>query len=230
MNIALILAGGAGTRLGADIPKQYIEINRKPVIAYCLEVFDKCSDIDAVWVAARREWQDLIRKYAGGKLKGFSLPGENRQLSILNALEDIMRYASEKDKVIIHDAARPCVSEKQIRSCIEALASHEGVVPVLPMKDTVYSGEQGRISGLLERNKILAGQAPEGFVLGRYYEANRQLLPQKIMHINGSTEPAVMAGMDVVYIEGEEANFKITTSEDLKRFCQICEKEQEREF
>lgn len=151
--------------------------------------------------------------------KVFSNPGENRQLSILHGLEDIRGYASDWDYVFIHDAARPLLSEQQITDCMEGAAGHDGVLPVLPMKDTVYSSADGKkITALLKRSEIYAGQAPEVFRLGPYYEANCRLLPEKIKQINGSTEPAIMAGMDIVMIPGDEGNFKITTKEDLERF------------
>ena len=96
---------------------------------------------------------------------------------------------------------------------------HDGVLPVLPMKDTVYLSRDGKcVSSLLNRQEIFAGQAPELFVLGKYYEANEQLLPQKILQVNGSTEPAVLAGMDIAMIPGDEGNYKITTKVDLERF------------
>ena len=71
------------------------------------------------------------------------------------------------------------------------------------------------------RSEIYAGQAPEAFLYGKYYEANRRLLPERILEINGSAEAAVIAGMDIAMTAGDEKNFKITTGEDLKRFCQI---------
>ncbi len=87
------------------------------------------------------------------------------------------------------------------------------------MKDTVYFSEEGKkIDSLLNRSQIFAGQAPEVFRLGRYYEANQVLLLEKILTINGSTEPTILAGMDVVMIAGDEGNFKITTKADLERF------------
>ncbi len=97
-------------------------------------------------------------------------------------------------------------------------------MPVLPMKDTVYYSRDGQTVGkLLDRSTIYAGQAPEVFVLGRYYEANRRLLPDDILRINGSTEPAILAGMDIAMIPGDEGNFKITTKADLERFERIME-------
>jgi 2-C-methyl-D-erythritol 4-phosphate cytidylyltransferase len=152
------------------------------------------------------------------KFKGFSMPGENRQLSIYNGICDIMEYAGGDDYVFIHDAARPFLSGNMVTECVTSVNGHDGVVPVLPMKDTVYLSDNGRvISTLLKREAVFAGQAPELFVLGKYIEANRRLLPNDILKINGSTEPAVMAGMDIAMIPGDEGNFKITTKADLER-------------
>ena len=90
---------------------------------------------------------------------------------------------------------------------------------LLPMKDTVYfSGNGVSVTELLEREKIFAGQAPEAFVLGKYLAANRALLPERILTIKGSTEPAVLAGMDISMIPGDEGNFKVTTKADLERY------------
>ena len=232
MNIALILSGGTGTRLGTDIPKQYMEINGRSVISYCIERLVKHDGIDVIQIVADRHWRDTIleclEKYdcpeCGDKRKfrGFSEPGENKQLSIYHGLEDIYQYASESDIVMIHDAARPLISMQMITDSLRAVEGYEGVIPVLPMRDTVYKSEDGRkISALLDRSRIFAGQAPETFKLGPYLEANRRLLPDDILRINGSTEPAVMAGLDIVMIPGAEDNFKITTWADLESFRKI---------
>ena len=231
MNIALILSGGTGTRLGADIPKQYIEVLGKPVIAYCMETLFRHKCVDIVYIVADYGWQEKIREWMESdkeilsfkkKFHGFSEPGENRQLSILNGMTDIQQYAKDTDLVLIHDAARPLLTERLITKCFEAAEGHDGVLPVLPMKDTIYGSSDGkRITSLLEREELFAGQAPEVFRLGKYYEANQKLLPERILKINGSAEPAVLAGMDVAMIPGDEGNFKITTKEDLERFREI---------
>lgn len=226
MNIVILLAGGSGTRLGSDIPKQYIQVEGRPVIAYCLDKFMDCTDVDAVQIVAEESWHGFIRQCTGGtvftqKWKGFSSPGENRQLSIYHALEDIMKYASPDSYVMVHDAARPLVKKEYIRACFDRAKGHDGVMPVLPMKDTVYVSENGKsVTSLLDREKVFAGQAPEVFRLGAYYDANRALLKDGILDIKGSTEPAVMAGLDIVMIDGDEENFKITTAQDLERFRQ----------
>ena len=232
MNIALLLSGGTGTRLGADIPKQYLEVCGRPVISYCMELLAAHTGIDALQIVADKMWHRFILENMGRiageaarrKWKGFSEPGRNRQLSILNGLGDIMGYAHPTDYVLIHDAARPLLSGQLVTRCLNTAAGHDGVLPVLPMKDTLYaSADGGHVSSLLKREEIFAGQAPEAFVLGRYYEANRRLSPDEILKINGSSEPAVMAGMDIALIPGEEDNFKITTKADLERFRKIAE-------
>ncbi len=227
MNIALILSGGTGTRFGANIPKQYIEVCDRPIVCYCIEQFSKHKGIDAIQIVADRQWHDTIlrcvqmydgQNYCDRKFRGFSRPGENRQLSIYYGLQDICSYAEESDIVMIHDAARPLISEQIITDSLKAIKGHDGVIPVLSMKDTVYRSENGKnISSLLDRSEIYAGQAPETFRIGTYFKANESLLPDRIWEIKGSTEPAVLAGLDIVMIRGDAQNFKITTIEDLDR-------------
>lgn len=231
MNIALILSGGTGTRMGTDIPKQYVKVGGKPVIAYCAERLSLHSRIDAIQIVAESVWRESIRRWLAAdefekKFRGFSDPGTNRQLSILSGLEDIRKYADASDCIFIHDAARPMLSDRQITDCLDGICGHDGALPVLPMKDTVYSSADGKtVSSLLKRSEIYAGQAPETFRLGKYYEANKRLLPDGILQINGATEPAIMAGLDIAMIPGDEENFKITTRADLERFRRIVEEQ-----
>ena len=223
MNIALVLAGGTGTRLGADIRKQYIEVHGKMIIDYCLETMEHSNDIAEVWIVADEMWREHIKKV--DKFKGYACPGRNRQLSIYNGLKAIEESLTGEEKevnVLVHDAARPFLTEKLIRECVKAVEGHDGVLPVLPMKDTVYYSEDGKvISSLINRDKLYAGQAPELFRLQPYIQANEALLPDKILLVNGSTEPAIMAGMDIVMIPGDENNYKITTKTDMKRFTEM---------
>ncbi|MBQ7920649.1 MAG: 2-C-methyl-D-erythritol 4-phosphate cytidylyltransferase [Lachnospiraceae bacterium] len=232
MNIALILSGGTGSRVGADIPKQYIEVKGQPIISYCLQTFLVHEEIDAVCIVADEAGQKYILEKSEGmtgfceKFRGFSAPGATRQLSIFSGLEDIRKWADGEDFVLVHDAARPLLSAEMISQCFAAAKGHDGVLPVLPMKDTVYFSESGeRVDQLLNRSNIFAGQAPEVFVLGKYYDANVRLLPEEILKINGSTEPAILAGMDIAMIPGEEQNFKITTRMDLDRFEEVLNRE-----
>ena len=234
MNIALILSGGTGSRISSDRPKQYISVNGKMIITRCLEAVLSCKEIDAIQIVANERWRESIRlegeKQIGQafvkRFRGLSEPGENRQLSIYNGLRDIVGYedTTETDIVIVHDAARPLVSVDVLERCIDACAERDGAMPALPMKDTVYLSEDGkRISSLLDRKQVVAGQAPEAFVLGKYLAANEALLPKKILSINGASEPAIKAGLDIAVIPGDERNFKITTDPDLERYKKLIE-------
>ena len=225
MVTALILSGGTGKRLGSEIPKQYIEVAGKPIIIYCLEAICASNNIDAFQIVADSAWEDQIHSWMNKynliqKFHGFSTPGETRQLSIYSGLKDIAEFADDEDLVFIHDAARPFLSEDLVGRCVVAAKGHDGVLPVLPMKDTIYLSEDGKaISSLLDRKQVFAGQAPEVFVLGKYMEANTRLIKSgEIKMINGSTEPAILAGMDIAMINGDESNIKITTMSDLNHF------------
>ena len=240
MNYAVLLSGGIGNRIKSDIPKQYIRINKddshSPMMVTCaLKPLLSNGKIDSVYIVANDEWRDLIMADAGeagleaSKIAGFADPGTNRQTSILNGILEILKSSdgeislfSDNDTILVHDAARPFLSDKMVDDCYAALIGHDGVMPVLPMKDTVYKSEDGKsISGLLDRTKIFAGQAPELFRLKPYYEANMALMPDKIQLINGASEPAIMAGMDIVMIPGDEANYKVTTDTDMERFREL---------
>lgn len=240
MNIALLLSGGTGVRLGSNVPKQYMEISGRPVFSWCLDTLADHEDIHGIQIVAEELWRGTVKAWwekpvepedaeeaarkerIKKKFKGFSAPGKNRQMSILHGLLDIQNYAAEEDYIFIHDAARPCLSAKQITDCLKGALGHDGAMPVLPMKDTVYSSLDGKtVAGLLDRSRIYAGQAPEVFLLGKYLQANQVLMPERILTINGSAEPAVLAGMDIAMIPGDEGNFKITTKADLERFAQI---------
>lgn len=232
MNFAVILSGGTGSRLkGIDIPKQYYTVRGRTVLSYCMETLDRADSIDAYVIVAAEEWQDAVLREIkeisadnplfGRKFLKFALPGENRQMSVLNGLHAVKQNAGEKDTVLVQDAARPCTSCGLIQRCIEAVLKEgaDGAMPVLNMKDTVYYSTDGKkIDALLERDKILAGQAPEAFLYGPYLRANEALTKEELLLIKGSSEPAVKAGLLVALVDGEEGNFKITTAEDLRRF------------
>lgn len=251
MNIAILLSGGTGSRLNASIPKQYIRVNHKMILTYSLETLMNHPQIDGILVVADSMWQEEIlselntqvckkkssepfldcklyrddKNYKVEKFIGFAQPGETRQVSILNGLQELQRRKDiSVQNVLIHDAARPNLSFDMITKCMDALKEHEGVMPVLPMKDTIYISENGTaVTGLLDRSKLFAGQAPEGFRFDMYLRANVALLPNELWKINGSTEPAIQAGMDVVMISGDENNYKITTPKDLLRFKETIE-------
>lgn len=224
MNIAIILAGGTGTRLGGNIPKQYIEVMGKPIISYCLEKFEKHRLIDNIVIVASEMWQDYIISWISKdnikKFSGFAPAGSSRQHSIVNGMlkaKDI--GATVNDNIIIHDAARPNVSEAIISNCMESLSNYDGAMPVLPVKDTIYLSENGEnIMSLLNRDRLYAGQAPESFKYGKYLEIHNGMTEDDLAKIRGSSEIAYRHGLKIRMIHGDEHNYKITTKEDLNKF------------
>jgi 2-C-methyl-D-erythritol 4-phosphate cytidylyltransferase len=128
----------------------------------------------------------------------------------------------EQDIVIIHDAARPLVSQGMIDACYTNCDGFDGAMPVLPAKDTYYLSSDGtHITSLLKRNELFAGQAPESFVFGKYYEVHKKMSYEELKQINGSSEIAYLCGLQIKMFPGDEKNFKITTQADIENFKRI---------
>lgn len=230
MNIAVILSGGVGSRMGINTPKQYIEVLGIPVIWYCLKTFVNSPLIDSIIIVRADDWSGYVEEQISSLETHipvcFAEPGETRQYSIYNALHEAQKHgASPDDIVIIHDAARPLVSGNLIKACLDGCKEADGVLPVISVKDTLYQSVDGsHISNLLNRNELFAGQAPEAFRFGKYKALHEQMSREELLKINGSTEIAYKGGMNIKLIKGDEMNFKITTPEDLSNFESIIKK------
>ena len=223
------------------------------IITWALEPLLTCRHIDDIYIVAACRWREMILEDARAagldiwKIRDFADPGITRQRSIWNGLRMAMTHSDNvtmingagcPDTVLIHDAARPCLPGTLLDAIYQAFPGHDGVIPVLPMKDMVYlRSAEGGLDKPLPRERIVAGQAPELFAFGPYYWANAAFFPISadgtgeadtalqvtIDEIRGSTEPALLAGMDMVTIPGDEHNFKITTNADLSRLIRIIE-------
>ena len=222
MNVALVLAGGNSKRLGSAIPKQYVAVEGVPLIAYCLRTLQLSNDVDAIVIVAAENWHKFVSECVQGehitKFSGFALPGDTRQQSVYSGLHFINTKFPLTRFVLIHDAARPNVSLELISNCFKSISDADGVLPALPVKDTIYLSKDGtNINTLLPREQLFAGQAPELFDFKKYFDAHFH--DTKSLHlINGSSEIAVKNGMKIRIICGEERNYKVTTKEDLERF------------
>ncbi|HRM91237.1 MAG TPA: IspD/TarI family cytidylyltransferase, partial [Thomasclavelia ramosa] len=209
-------------------PKQYLKVKEKPIFYYCVNTFAKRKDIDAIIIVVADEWRNYVKKYMShiDKPIYYAHSGKTRQFSIYNALLATKKAGySDDDIVIIHDAARPLVTNDIIDQCINFInEGYDGVLPVIHVKDTIYQSNNGSsITNLLNRNELFAGQAPESFKLGKYLNIHKDISHEEIAKINGSTEIAVKTGLKIKLAEGSEINFKITTPEDLTTFKQIME-------
>ena len=215
----------------SDVPKQYIEVCGKPIISWTLGCIDFSLFCEAVIVVS-----DSFRDFVSGICKSdfpeqrflFAPAGSSRQESILNGLMALRDYAGPYDLAVIHDAARPCLSKDLLRRLLSACEGHDGAMPVLPVKDTVYQSDDGsEISSLLDRDRLFLGQSPEAFRFGRYLEINEGLESEELSKVRGSSEIAFRNGMKIALVDGDEANFKITTPADLERFAEIQAREAE---
>ena len=226
-NIALILAGGVGQRMGADVPKQYLVVNDKPILVYTLERFQRCEDIHKIVVVADTVWRDTIcdwvREYGIAKFASFADPGATRQDSIYSGLTTCKECAdSDKDVVAIHDAARALVSPKLITTLIQNLAGYDGCVPALPLKDAVFYSENGdAIDHLLDKTKVFVTQCPECFYLQSAWELNHRATPQERAVATSNYSMGVLAGWNIRICPGDENCFKITTPADLDRMASL---------
>ncbi len=223
MNTAVILAGGVGSRMGVDRPKQFLMVQDKPIISYCFDIFQKHPEIDKMVVVVNEQWQgfteEYAEKYGVSKICGYAPAGESRQHSIYNGLKCIAQNAPDTDIVIIHDAARPLVSDEIISDCIKGATEYDGAMPVISVKDTVYQSKDGcEIDCLLKRSELFAGQAPESFRFQRYYQIHNEVSDEEIGSTAGSSEIAYRHGMEIRMVKGSERNLKITTIEDLETF------------
>lgn len=232
MNIGIILSGGSGTRIGAEIPKQYLTVNKTPIINYCLRTFINHEKIDGLVLVCSQNWTKFVESITHNLITTKPIylanAGKTRQDSIYNGLMKVEEMFNEKAKiVIIHDAARPLVSTGLITDCIDKCMDYDAVMPVIPVKDTVYQSSNGKsIDRLLNRSELWCGQAPEAFRFKPYLEIHKSATSEQISKINGSTELAFRFGLKCTMINGDPTNFKITTPEDLITFTNIvCQNE-----
>ncbi len=230
MNIALVLAGGTGTRMRTDgFPKQYIEIKGKPVLLYTLEKFQACADVSHIVVVAHAQWEEKIlqwaKTYGIDKFAGIAHQGDSRQESVYNGLEACMKLNPQADDlVLIHDSARPLVTPELISACVKGADGHDGCLPVIAVKDTIYYSRDGQtVHDLTDRSSLFCGQSPEVLKLLPYLELCRNLSAEQMLNIRGSCELAFRNGWDVCMIPGEEYNFKLTTAEDMSRLRKLLE-------
>ncbi len=231
MRISIILSGGVGSRMHCDIPKQYVMVNGQPIISFCLKTFFENNLTEAIVVVVADEWKDFVVENIS-KLNPqlpvfYAQPGETRQYSIYNALKVIKENGGgDDDIVLVHDAARPLVSHKLIEQCYAGCEDADAVMPVIPVKDTIYFSKNGKsIDSLLNRSSLWCGQAPEAFRFCKYLRAHDELSREELLKINGSTEIAFKSGLNCQMIEGDPMNFKITTLEDLSNFEALIKKQ-----
>lgn len=222
MNIAIILAGGVGTRVGAGVPKQFIEVLGKPVISYTIEKFEKHHEIDWIEIVCHSEYIEymgkLIKKMGYKKIKWIVNGGKNFQESVINGINGIKENANADDIILIHYAASPFVSEEIISDGIKVCKEKGNCTSATPCYLLTGSNDNGKKSTQwIDRDKIMQLNAPQCFkynyVCQLYQEAQeKQLLDKVEPH---TTSLMYLMGRTIYFSKGNQTNIKITTKEDL---------------
>ena len=222
-NIALIIAGGSGHRMGQDIPKQFLTVNEKPVIVYTLEAFQKHAEIDSIAVVCVEGWERVLEAYAKQfnitKLERVITGGKNGQDSIRNGLFDLEEKFEKDDIVLIHDAIRPMVSAEIISDCIVKTRKYGNAITCIPCAEAMLETEDATVStGTYPRDKLKRTQTPQGFRLGEICQLHRDALNAGITNSVASCTLMIEMGKQVYFSAGSEKNIKLTTVEDIDIF------------
>lgn len=210
--VALVLAGGTGSRMGR--PKQFIELLGEPALLHTLRAFEEAEGISRIYAVGEAGRVETMALEAGiGKYAGCAAPGESRSGSTMSGLGMI----GEPDDavVLIHDGSRCLVTPELIERVVQAASSSaEGVIPALPVSETVKVVRAGTVRETLDRTNLQAVQTPQAFRLGplrKVYGASRESLA-------AATDDASLVealGGEVRVVEGERTNIKLTSPEDL---------------
>jgi 2-C-methyl-D-erythritol 4-phosphate cytidylyltransferase len=219
MNIAVVLAGGKGLRLGYDKPKQFLKVAGKLIIEHTIEIFQKHDEIDEIVVVSHKDFiylvEELVNKNNFNKVKKILNGGKERSDSSLVAIN---AYDENEDiNLIFHDAVRPLLSHTIISNCIEALKHYNAIDVAVPATDTIIEVENNFISNVPDRNKLNRGQTPQAFKLKTIKTAYMKALKDKnfIATDDCGVVKKYLPEEKIYIVEGEESNIKLTYEEDL---------------
>lgn len=224
MNIALLTAGGTGSRMGLEIPKQFLHVNDKPVIVYTLEAFERHPGIDEIIVVVLEGWEEVLKAYAKqfniSKLKYVVTGGPDGQSSIKNGLDELAKYHDSNEIVVlVHDGNRCLVSSQIISDSLATYAANGSAVACIPCVEAVFISEDKHTSTeTIQREKLFRTQTPHVYKLADLLSAHEEA---KLKGITGSTASCTLMqqlGKKVYFSVGSELNIKITTTEDLELF------------
>lgn len=227
MNVAVVLAGGIGSRMGGDKPKQFMSLEGRCVIEHSIDVFEQCPGIDEVAVVVHPQWMDFMRgvvtRNHWSKVQRLVEGGSERYMSSLNAIEAYIDYPDETN-LIFHDAARPWVSSDVVDRVIIALKSHSAVGVAVPSTDTVWEvhPDFGHtlsrfVSRIPDRRVMWRAQTPQAFRLATIRDAYQMAMQDT--QFTATDDCGVVKryapNVKIHVVEGDERNKKITFSEDL---------------
>lgn len=227
-NVAVILAGGMGTRVGGNIPKQLIPLSDgRSVLEHSVDAFEAASCIDEIVIVMHPEWlkeaEKLSRRNAWQKVRQIISGGSERWESSWHAIQAFSGQLSDIS-LWLHDAARPFVSQRILADVAEALETHAAVTVAVPVTDTLYKVRRDDVRGTKEvetipsRTDFMRAQTPQAFHLDVLQKAFERALAQGQVAVTDDVGivQAYMPEQPIFIVSGEEANRKITYAEDLK--------------
>ena len=222
MNIAIIFAGGAGVRMGAGIPKQFLEINGKPIIVHTLDLFESHPEIDKIYMAVLKDYipymKKLINKFNISKVEDIVAGGETGQDSIYNALSRAREDNPDDSIVLIHDGVRPSVTYDTISRNIQGVKDKGNAITCTPCFETILMSTTGdKVETVPYRKDTFAAQAPQSFRLGDILAAH-EIVRQKESRYDNLVDSCTLIksiGKDAYMVEGNRGNIKVTTPEDV---------------
>lgn len=227
MVYGVILASGVGSRMGTKIPKQFLEIDGIPVIAYTICSMLSVSRIDNIIIVSHPHYLDkteeIIKAFFSVKeIERIKvIPGGKERIdSIDNAVEKVvsLKKVEADDVIIFHDAVRPFVTKTILENSISGALDKGAVVAGLPVVDTMLFSEDGkRVDVIPDRSKIFSGQAPDTFRLKYFLQLRNSISEEDRRTVFGTSKICELNGKPVYMVPGDEMNFKITTPADLRK-------------
>jgi len=224
--VAIIFAGGTGTRMGnRGRPKQFLEVYGKPILVHTVEHFQSHEWVDDIYITSNADFveytEQLVKKYGLSKVKKVLPGGETSQHSIFIGLNEVALHESDKTIVLIHDGVRPMITSQAISDNIENVRRFGSSITVSKANETVVVSSNGEtVDSIPVRDHGYRAQAPQSFFLGEIYEAHKKERISNPTYANAVDACTIMhrQGKPVHLTEGNSGNIKITTPEDYYMF------------
>jgi len=225
MNIAIIIAGGSGSRMGQSIPKQFINVYDKPVLIYTLESFEKHPQIDAIEVVCIDGWHDVLWAYAKQfnitKLKWVVSGGKTGQESIRNGVYNLEDKCNKNDIIVIHDGVRPLIDEEILTDVILKCDKYGNAVSSMPYNEQIFIiDDEESTTKYIPRETLRRVVTPQAYKYEMLDEAYHEAFEKEIGIYGSSYTNTMMVelGKKLYFAAGSEKNIKLTTKDNLEMF------------
>jgi 2-C-methyl-D-erythritol 4-phosphate cytidylyltransferase len=217
---AMIMAGGIGSRMGAEEPKQFLDLGNKPIIIHTLEAFQHSEHVHAIAVVCMPAWKEammrLTAQHCLTKLRWFFSGGDTRFDSTYNGIQGLKTHIEDDDILLIHDAVRPFVSNKVIAENIAAARRVGACSTVIPARDTIVISNDGKyMHAVPERKNLYHCQTPQTFRYGVIKSAFDRAAGIRGEAYTDDCSVVLAAGGKVALVTGDDRTFKITSPSDL---------------